>query len=120
MRADSTMCAEFVATKDSHDLVDVLRTMTHMHFLHAHTGGEYRRAVNEAVRSYAEDAGCYFEGIHRMAAKEVQCEERFALPPCLPWLPAQLCSTEAALDGAVRRARATLSAAMGERIACRR
>jgi hypothetical protein len=92
----------------SHDsLYHVLETMTRMHWLHSHTGGAYKRAVDERVESYREWEGHTYPGIYRDMVGEVQHMDRFRnLPARLPWLP-QYASSGAALDAAVAAARSS-------------
>ena len=78
--------------------------MTRMHWLHSHTGGAYKRAVDERVESYREWKGHTYPGIYRDMVGEVQHMDRFRhLPGPLPWLPQYATSGEA-LDAAVAAA----------------
>ena len=85
----------------------MLETMTRMHWLHSHTGGAYKRAVDERVESYRAWEGRTYPGIYRDVVDEVQHMDRFRhLPARLPWLP-QYASSGAALDAAVAAARSS-------------
>lgn len=121
IRADSTMCREFVESAGrKHGLETVLTTAARMHWLHHHTNGSYLQAVELAVDELAEernyrcsrwrdddsesDGGgrTFYTGIHRDAADIVQSRARFRLPvDGLPWLPASSGATATALGAAL-------------------
>jgi hypothetical protein len=101
LRSDSSICGEFI-TRGFHDLPDVLKMMARMHFLHQHTNGAYKRAVDDGVRDRGEYKG-YHRGIYSYVAEEVQFEARFQLPVRLPWL-ADFDTTSAALRAAWKAA----------------
>ena len=107
LRGDSQTCEDYIRGRSQDSLYHVLETMTRMHWLHSHTGGAYKRAVDERVESYREWEGRTYPGIYRDVVDEVQHMDRFRhLPARLPWLP-QYATSGAALDAAVAAARSS-------------
>jgi hypothetical protein len=104
LRSDSSLCREYIASGGTKpDLKHVLETMARVHYLHEHTGGAYKKAVEEAVQDRGGHKG-YHRGIYRFCAEEVQAESRFRLPSHLPWLPEGANATAEVLDAAQRTA----------------
>eukprot|EP00962_Isochrysis_galbana_P008268 scaffold2261_cov130-Isochrysis_galbana.AAC.7 len=100
-RADSAMQLSCVASVRSMHLTlrKTLRYAVWMHWLHSHTRGEYKRAV-EAEKHASRDSGTdsddsevhYYGGgggiTYREAVDRVQALPRFQMPTVVPWLPA--------------------------------
>ena len=104
LRADSARCQAYIDSPGATDLKDVLRTMAHMHWLHNHTNGAYRSALNREVETLSAIVGFFYPGIRGEAASIVNELPRFALPVNgLPWLP-QFITTREAIDAAVAAA----------------
>ena len=129
LRADSSMCRELVDSGGKkHALDEVLTTMAHKHWLHAHTNRAYVAAVDAEVESLAEGCADKWGGgydsfltesfleCYECCAAIVQAQARFALPTSgLPWLP-QYATTAAAIDAAVDAADAAFGAAKRRRV----
>ena len=92
--ADSRMQEEYVeeGEYDEKNLRRVFRSAAHMHYLHEHTNGEYKRRFNHLKNAWlapgadSDDDG-YYPGIYTDAAMAVQSE--MPLPERLPWLQNQ-------------------------------
>eukprot|EP00962_Isochrysis_galbana_P022275 scaffold6641_cov118-Isochrysis_galbana.AAC.1 len=70
------------------NLAATLRSAAWMHWLHEHTHGRYRDAVEATVKSLADDAERHYPGIYAEASSLVQQRAEFQLPvDGLPWLP---------------------------------
>ena len=117
-RSDSTLCAEYVASAGkSHDIRFVLSKMAQMHYLHEHTDGAYRKAVEINVLDRGEHKG-YHKGIYNFCAIETQdYDPRFRLPATLPWMTTMKAKAaiNAAVEAAVEARLATDPAALAKR-----
>lgn len=124
-RADSARQKESVgAPSESMEgkVAETLHTTVWMHWLHNHTQGRYKHAVNSLATPTAyEHRGSYslnsrdgprcgrrmYGGMGYGAAKAlVQARPEFQMPPTIPWLPMQGNDTEEAVLEATRAVRA--------------